>query len=165
MCSLHVTTAETLARSTWPGVGIGLGRWAGEKQLRFLESCGSPQLLLLGCERLLFGCFILSSLCGLGGAGASRVTCLGHATGLGILLDLGRERLCTLAVVEPTGRLCGRLAPGMTRSPGEPLHPWHPQPLLSFRDIQQPQNNSRDACLVHPPLFPTDTLHGLAFAA
>lgn len=73
-----------LAGSTCPGVGIHLSRWAGEEQLGFLEMCGFPRLLLFDCERLLFGCFILSSLCGQGGAGASSVTCLGHVTGLGI---------------------------------------------------------------------------------
>lgn len=135
MCSLRVTTAEMLAGSTWPGVGICLSHWAGEKQLGFLESCGFLRLLLFGCERLLFGCFILSSLCGLGGAGASSVTCLGHATSLGILLDLGRERLCTLTMVEPTGRLRVGPAPGTTQSPGEPLHPWHLQPLPSLRGL------------------------------
>lgn len=51
---------------TWPGVSICLGCWPGEQQLGFLEGCVFPQLVLFGCERLLFGCFILSSLCALG---------------------------------------------------------------------------------------------------
>lgn len=82
-----------------------------------------PSAPLVWLWKLLFWCFILSSFCGLGGAGAFSVTCLGHTTALGVLLDLGRERLCTLAMVEPTGRLCVGPAPGTTRSPGEPLHP------------------------------------------
>ena len=74
----------------------------------------------------------VSSLCGLGGAGASRVTCLGHVTGLGVLLDLRREQLCTLAMVEPTEHQRVGPAPGTgvtTQSPGKPLHPWHLRPL------------------------------------
>lgn len=126
-----------LAGSVWPGVGIALTAGLAEKQLSLLESCGFLRLLLFGCERLLFGCLILSSFCGLGGAGASSVTCLGHVTGLGILLDLRREQLCMLAMAEPTGHQRVGPAPGTAHSPGEPLHPRHLQPLLSLRGLQQ----------------------------
>lgn len=61
------------------------------------------------------------------------MTCLDHVTGLGTLLDLGRERLCMLTMVEPTGHQRVGPASGTTQSPGEPLHPWCLHPLLSLR--------------------------------
>lgn len=58
------------------------------------------------------------------------MTHLGYATSLGFLLSLSRERLHTVA--DPTGRQCVWPAPGTTQAPGESLHRWHLQLLLSL---------------------------------
>lgn len=50
LCALCITTAETLARPAWPGVGNHLSHRARRKQLGLLERCDFPQFLLLGCE-------------------------------------------------------------------------------------------------------------------
>lgn len=60
------------------------------------------------------------------------MTHLGHATGLGFLLSLSKERLHTLTVADPTGCRYVGPAPSATRTPGEPLCHWHLQAPLSL---------------------------------